>query len=51
MKAVSMSTTKVPGLFLTRSCAVGLEKHEKFKQGGNADNEDELCFVCYKNCK
>lgn len=38
----------VPG---KASSVVGLEKHEKFKQGDSADNEDELCFVCYKNCK
>lgn len=38
-------------LYREASSVVGLEKHEKFKQGDSADNEDELCFVCYKNCK
>lgn len=49
--ACQREATEVPGLLLTRSFAVGLEKHEKFKQGDSTYNEDELCFVCYKNCK
>lgn len=53
----SVSNSWIAGSRFKGSCTgeassvVGLEKHEKFKQGDSADNEDELCFVCYKNCK